>query len=133
MPYENVPATNAPPIPVQIGEFGYEADITGIHLDGFPRATIDDLGMFDPGAKVGNLQLLAFLDRVIVRVTFRGEPLLSRKSIKESYEEDGETKERERIEEHVEGVTGKRIPYGELPKIFQAVGAAMKAANNAGN
>ena len=135
MPYDKdkIPAEAAPAIPAQPGEYIFTVDITGNLPDGSPRATIDDLDMFDAEAKVGNRQMLDFLDRVVTKVVFRGEALVTRKTVKEPYEEDGKTKERERVEESVEGVRGKNIPYGAIKRIFEAVGAAMKEANNAGN
>jgi hypothetical protein len=65
--------------------------------------------------------MLDFLDRVVTKVTLRGETLVTRIPT-----ENGG------VEERVEGVRGKGIAYPALKKIFEAVGAAMKDMN-AGN
>src|SRR5581483_356463 len=117
MPYEKVPAENAPAIPAQPGEYIFTVDITGNLPDGSPRATIDDLDMFDAEAKVGNRHMLDFLDRVVTKVVFRGETLVTRKTVK-----DGDD---ERVTETPEGVRGKGIPYAAIKRIFEAVGTAM--------
>ena len=133
MPYENTPTENAPALPVQANEYSFTIDITGNLPDGSPRATIDDLDMFDAETQTSNKQMLDFLDRVVTKVVFRGAALVTHKTIKEPYEEDGETKERDLVIDVIEGVRGKGIPYGALKRIFQAVGAAMKEANNEKN
>lgn len=77
--------------------------------------------------------MLDFLDRVVVKVELRGQQIFTRKVIKEPYEEDGETKERERIEELPEGVRGKKIPLDKLKMLMDAVGEAMNRMNNPKN
>jgi hypothetical protein len=124
MPYENIPETNAPPIPAQAEAYGFTISLDGTLPDGSPRATVDDLDLFDAESKTGNKQMLDFLDRVVTKVTLRGETLVSRITVM-----DGD---QGRIEERVEGVRGKGIAYPALKKIFEAVGAAMKDMN-AGN
>ncbi len=133
MPYENVPTENALALPVQANEYTFTIDLHGTLPDGTPRSTIDDLDMFDAESKVGNKQLLDFLDRVVVKVVLRGETLVTRKTVQETYEENGESKTRDQVIEIVDGVRGKGIPYDGLKRIFAAVGQAMKEANNAGN
>jgi hypothetical protein len=133
MPYENVPTENAPALAPRADEYAFTIDLTGTLPDGSPRATIDDLDMFDAETRTGNKQMLDFLDRVVTSVTFRGTPLMTRIVTKESYEEGGETKEREHVEERAEGVRGKGIGYVALKKLFAAVGEAMKDASNAKN
>jgi hypothetical protein len=134
MPYENVPTTNAPPIPPRPDEYTFTFDISGFLPDGVtPRSTIDDLDMFSPENQTSNKQMLDYLDRVVTRVTLRGEQLVTRTTVKETYEEGGETKERDRIVEAVEGVRGKGIPYVALKQLMAGIGEALKEANNPGN
>lgn len=123
MPYDGVPTENAPAN--TNGAYDFKVDMN--------RATVDDLEMFDSGVKIGNRATLDFLDRIVVEVTLNGKTLLTRKTIKETYEEDGEKKERERVEERVEGVRGKNIPYPKLSQIWESVGAAMKEINDQKN
>jgi hypothetical protein len=123
MPYDdkNIPSENAPAPPAQAEAYGFTISLDGTLPDGSPRSTIDDLDMFDAESKTGNKQMLDFLDRVVTKVTLRGETLITRIPT-----EDGG------VEERVEGVRGKGIAYPALKKIFEAVGAAMKDMN-AGN
>lgn len=135
MPYEKnaIPAENAPALPVQASEYTFTVDLHGTLPDGTPRSTIDDLDIFSPDGGATNTVLLNYLDRVVVKVALRGEVLVSRINVKETYEEEGETKTRERVEERVEGVRGKNIPYAVLRRLMQDVDAAMKKAGSAGN
>jgi len=133
MPYDNVPTENAPALAPSIGEYLFEIDLAGTHPDGNPRSTIDDLDLFSPDGGKSNTDLLNYLDRVVTKVTLRGQTLLTRKAIKEEYEEDGETKTRERVEEYIEGVRGKNIPYPVLKRLMQGVNTAIQKANNAKN
>jgi hypothetical protein len=80
-----------------------------------------------------NQLLLNFFDRVVTKVTLRGEVLITRKVTQEEYEEDGETKTREQVEERVEGVRGKKIPLPVLQRLLRAVNASIQKANNAKN
>ena len=133
MPYDNVPTDNAPALAPRIDEYLFEIDLAGTHPDGNPRSTLDDLDLFSPDGGKSNTDLLNYLDRVVTKVTLRGETLLTRKTIKEEYEEDGETKTRERVEEYIEGVRGKNIPYPVLKRLMQGVNTAIQKANNAKN
>jgi hypothetical protein len=72
------------------------------------RATIDDLDLFDASTQTSNKEMLDYLDRIIKDVQRNGESLGP-------------------------GVRGKGVPYLRLKSIFEAVGAAMKEANNPGN
>jgi hypothetical protein len=93
----------------------------------------EDVDLFSPDGGKSNTDLLNYLDRVVTKVTLRGQTLLTRKAIKEEYEEDGETKTRERVEEYIEGVRGKNIPYPVLKRLMQGVNTAIQKANNAKN
>jgi hypothetical protein len=97
MPYDNVPAENAPALPPT---WEFTVDLT--------HATIDDLDLFDASTQTSNRQMLDYLDRIIADVQRNGESLGP-------------------------GVRGKGVPYLRLKAIFEAVGAAMKEANNPGN
>jgi len=118
MAYDNIPAENAPALPPRVDEYTFTVDLDGFHPDGNPRATIDDLALFDAKGTVGNIEMLDFLDRVVTRVELRGVPLVTRAA-------DGA--------EQLEGVRGKNVPFRALRRIFAAVGEAMKDANNPGN
>jgi hypothetical protein len=72
------------------------------------RATIDDLEIFDPEVKTGTGVMLEFLDRVVTNVKRDDESLGPK-------------------------VRGHGIPYPELRKVFEQVGAAMREQNNAKN
>ena len=133
MPYDDIPTENAPALAPRVDEYQFEIDLQGIHPDGNPRSTLDDLDIFSPDGGKNNTDLLNYLDRIVTKVTLRGEVLVARKTIKEDYEEDGETKTRERVEEQVEGVRGKQIPYIVLKRLLQGVNAAIQKANNAKN
>lgn len=134
MPYEkNVPTENAPALPARVDEYHFEVDVHGLLPDGTPRSTLDDLDIFSPDGGATNTVLLNYLDRVVVKVTLRGEVMVSRIKVKETYDEEGETRTRERVEERVEGVRGKNIPYAVLKRLMQSVDAAMKKAGSAGN
>lgn len=97
MPYDNIPAENAPALP-PVWDFTVDME----------RATIDDLEIFDPEVKTGTGVMLEFLDRVVINVKRDGESLGSK-------------------------VRGHGIPYPELRKIFEQVGAAMREQNHAKN
>ena len=72
------------------------------------HATIDDLVIFDPDTKTGTGMMLEFLDRVVTNVKRDGESLGPK-------------------------VRGHGVPYPELKKVFEQVGAAMREQNNAKN
>lgn len=133
MPYDDIPTENAPALAPRVDEYLFEIDLQGMHPDGDPRSTLDDLDLFSPDGGKSNTDLLNYLDRVVTKVTLRGQTLLTRKAIKEEYEEDGETKTREQVEERVEGVRGKKIPLPVLQRLLRAVNASIQKANNAKN
>ncbi len=124
MPYENIPTENAPALSADPNAYGFTVTLDGFLSNGMPRATIDDLDMFDAETKTSNKQMLDFLDRVVTRVTLRGEQLFSHVPAGEDGSEIGL---------RAEGVRGKNIAYPALKRIFEAVGAAMKEQNDAKN
>jgi hypothetical protein len=121
MPYENVPAENAPAIPARPDEYTFTFDIDGYLPDGSPRSTIDDLDLFSPESKTTNTQMLDYLDRVVTKVACRGEQLFTRVP-----SEDGEALK-------AEGVRGKGIPYAALKQLMAGIGEAIKASSDAKN
>lgn len=122
MAYENVPAANAPALAPRVDEYKFTIDIDGTLSNGEPRATIDDLDLFDTTAKTSTVALLDFLDRVVVRVTLRDQVLTTPITV-----QDGG------VEQRVEGVRGKKIPFKVLKHLYTTVGEAMKESQNAGN
>jgi hypothetical protein len=126
MPYENVPTTNAPPIPPRADEYTFTFDITGFLPDGVtPRSTIDDLDMFSPENATSNKQMLDYLDRIVTKVTLRGQQLFT--TIHHAGDGDGFDEQR------AEGVRGKNIPYVALKSLMAGVGETIKEANDPGN
>lgn len=125
MPYENVPTENTPALPPRADEYQFAISIDGTLANGEPRATIDDLALFDPSAQTNTIAMLDFLDRVVVRVTLRGEVLTTPVAVK-----DGDT---ERVDQQVEGVRGKKIPIKVLRSLYTTVGNALRESQNAGN
>jgi hypothetical protein len=108
MPYENVPTENAPAIPARPDEYQFRFQITGIHPDGKPYSTIDDLDMFSPESKTTNTQMLDYLDRIVTDVRIKGESTGPK-------------------------VRGKGIPYECLKQLMAGVGETIKQANESGN
>jgi hypothetical protein len=108
MPYENVPTENAPAIPARSDEYTFSFDITGIHPDGKPYSTIDDLDMFDADSKTGNRKMLDYLDRIVTDVKIKGESTGPK-------------------------VRGKGIPYACLKDLMAGVGKTIQAANDTKN
>lgn len=104
MPYDNVPAENEPALAPRPDEYTFTFDITGMHPDGKPRSTIDDLDMFDVENKTGNKQMLDYLDRIVTDVKIKGESTGPK-------------------------VRGKGIPYACLKQLMTGVGETIKAAN----
>ena len=100
MPYDEIPAENAPALPIRADEWTFKFSLDA--------ATIDDLDLFDASTQTSNKEMLDYLDRIIKDVQRNGESLGP-------------------------GVRGKGVPYLRLKSIFEAVGAAMKEANNPGN
>ena len=133
MPYDDIPTENAPALAPRVDEYLFEIDLQGAHPDGDPRSTLDDLDLFSTDGGKTNTDLLNFFDRVVTKVTLRGEVLVARKVTQEEYDDDGETKTRERVEEYIEGVRGKNIPYPVLKRLMQGVNTAIQKANNAKN
>lgn len=126
MPYENIPETNAPPIPPRPDEYTFTFDITGFLPDGVtPRSTIDDLDLFSPESQTSNKQMLDYLDRVVTKVTLRGAQLFT--TVHHSDDGDGYDEMR------AEGVRGKGIPYVALKALMERTGEVIKAANDAKN
>lgn len=121
MPYENVPTENTPAIPARPDEYTFTFDIDGYLPDGTPRSTIDDLDLFSPDNTTTNKQILDYLDRVVTKVSRRGEQLYTRIP-----GENGE-------ELKAEGVRGKSIPYAALKRLMDGIGEAIKAASEAKN
>ena len=133
MPYDDIPTENAPALAPRVDEYLFEIDLQGVHPDGDPRSTLDDLDLFSTDGGKTNTDLLNFFDRVVTKVTLRGEVLVARKVTQEEYDDDGETKTREHVEERVEGVRGKKIPLVVLQRLLRAVNASIQKANNAKN
>ena len=66
MPYENVPAENAPaPISHDFSDYEFKVDLW--------RATLDDMALFDTETRTSAGQMFEFLDRVVVNYFYRGE------------------------------------------------------------
>lgn len=99
-----MPYTDAAAAPVGEALPDYDLDNYTFRVELW-RAKIRDLRMFDPENPVGNIKMLDFVARVIRDIRAGGQAV-------------------EDVEE---------LPYPVLSKIFQAIGEAMKAANNAGN
>src|SRR5262249_44805266 len=122
---ENIPTENAPAIPPSAGEYTFTFDIEGYLADGTPRSTIDDLDLFSPENRTTNKQILDYLDRVVTKVTLRGEQVFTRVTVGEG--------EQAHVELRAEGVRGKNIPYVALKRLMEGIGETLKEANNPGN
>ena len=48
MPYDDIPTENAPALAPRVDDYLFEIDLAGIHPDGNPRSTLDDLDLFSP-------------------------------------------------------------------------------------
>ena len=126
MPYDNVPTENAPAIPARPDEYTFSFDIDGYLPDGSPRSTIDDLDLFSPENSTTNKQILDYLDRVVTKVSRRGEQLFTRRPVPVDKGEEP------RFEMIAEGVRGKQIPYDCLMNLMRGIGQAIKDAQNPG-
>jgi len=134
MPYDDTPTENAPALPAQPGEYTFSYDLAGRLPDGSPRSTIDDLDLFSPDSGTTNKDMMDFLDRVVTKVTFRGEPVIGRVKVKKiTQDEDGDDRTETIIEERVEGVRGKGLPHECFPQLMKGIGRQIRDLYNPKN